>query len=54
MTRLKQAKECAWLRQYSSNMRKQGSKDAAAAYKRFFGRGAKHPKFKKKNKQSSG
>ena len=49
LTRLKQG-EFAWLYKYSNNITKQAIKDACEAYKKFFKKIAKKPKFKSKRK----
>ena len=47
-TQLKKLQQYAWLNKVSNNVTKQAIKDACNAYKRFFKRQCKHPKFKSK------
>jgi putative transposase len=49
ITQLKKI-ELTWLKEMSNNVPKQAVKDLCLAYKRFFNKQAKQPKFKKKNK----
>ena len=49
ITQLKKI-ELTWLNEVSNNVPKQAVKDLCLAYKRFFNKQAKQPKFKKKNK----
>jgi putative transposase len=49
ITQLKKT-ELTWLNEMSNNVPKQAVKDLCLAYKRFFNKQAKQPKFKKKNK----
>ena len=51
-TQLKKQPEYSWLNQISNNVPKQAIKDACNAYKRFFKRQCKYPKFKTR-KQSN-
>ena len=47
-TQLKKHPDYKWLRNISNNVPKQAIKDACNAYKRFFKRQCKYPKFKSK------
>lgn len=47
-TQLKKQSEFQWLDEVSNNVTKQAIKDACDAYKRFFKRQCKHPRFKNK------
>ena len=47
-TQLKKSEEYKWLNDVSNNVTKQAIKDACNAYKRFFKRQCKYPKFKSK------
>ena len=49
-TKMKQIQEYAWLNEVSNNVTKQAIKDACDAYKNFFKKTAKFPKFKSKRK----
>lgn len=50
LTRLKKTEELSWLNDYSNNITKQAIKDACDAYKKFFTKHSKKPKFKSKRK----
>lgn len=49
-TSIKSADEYSWLYLYSNNATKQAIKDACEAYKRFFLKQARHPRFKSKRR----
>lgn len=49
-TKMKQTQEYVWLNDISNNVTKQAIKDACDAYKKFFKKMAKFPKFKSKKK----
>ncbi|MCQ6524790.1 transposase [Bacillus paranthracis] len=50
LTVLKQTEEYVWLYEVSNNITKQAIKDACDAYKKFFAKQAKRPKFKNRKK----
>ena len=50
LTQLKKTEEFSWLKKYSNDIPKQAIKDACDAYKRFFKRLSKKPRFKSKRK----
>lgn len=50
LTQLKKTGEYNWLNDYSNNITKQAIKDACNAYKRFFNRYSKFPKFKSRKR----
>lgn len=50
LTQLKKTEEYSWLYEVSNNITKQAIKDACEAYKRFFKKQAKYPKFKSKKR----
>ena len=50
LTQLKKTEEFSWLKKYSNDIPKQAIKDACNAYKNFFKRLSKKPKFKSKRK----
>lgn len=49
-TQMKRREEYAWLNSVSNNVTKQAIKDACCAYKHFFQKRAKYPKFKTKHR----
>lgn len=51
-TKMKQTQEYKWLNDVSNNVAKQAIKDACDAYKRFFKKLAKFPKFKSRKKST--
>ena len=49
-TQLKKEEEFKWLNEVNNNVTKQAIKDLCKAYKKFFNKKAKHPRFKSKKK----
>ena len=49
-TQLKKKEEFKWLNEVNNNVTKQAIKDLCKAYKKFFNKEAKHPRFKSKKK----
>ena len=51
-TALKRTDEYSWLYQYSNNATKQAIKDACEAFKKFFNKQSRHPRFKSKRRST--